>query len=80
MRRGSAPLTPTLFMSRLYLERQKVRMQVESFTHLPLQPRAGLVPLPQPCIQQFKLLHPLSNQDASHLRNLRHFLQQASQN
>lgn len=55
-------------------------MQVESFTHLPLQPRAGLVPRPQPCTRQFKLLYPLSSQEASHLRNRRHILQQASQN
>lgn len=38
-------------------------MQMKSFTHLPLWPKGGLFPLPQPCTQQFKLLHSLPSQD-----------------
>lgn len=45
---------------------------MESFTHVLLQPDARLFPLPQPCIQLFKLLHLLPNQDTFHLQNPRH--------
>lgn len=54
------------------LETENIHIQMESFTHVLIQPDVSWDPLPQPCIQLFKLLHPLPNQNTFHLQNPRH--------